>query len=133
MAARALREAITATRGLIGPEAAIKDKTPVGLLTDNEIGRIVGNVLFAWVATRTEQASNEGWGHVETALRAVPCDRNGLDPWDAGAIASVLPKLADLPIDWSKPLGALSRDEMVLLLSHACRLTQLAKNARDAA
>ena len=33
-----------------------------------------------------------------------------------GAIEAMLPELADCDVDWNKPLGALSREEIVTFL-----------------
>ena len=45
------------------------------------------------------------------------------DPWDAGAVAAILPELADAcpDIDWSQPLAAWPRETMVEFLLAALR------------
>ena len=58
----------------------------------------------------------------------------GLDPqpWDAGAVEQILPELGALPgIDWSKPIGAWPKDQMVRFLLEALRLIDKAMIARD--
>ena len=57
------------------------------------------------------------------------------DPWLEGAIAAVLPKLADAcpGLDWSKPIGEWSKDDVVEFLLAAFNLIQHALAARDAA
>ena len=53
------------------------------------------------------------------------------DPWDAGAIDSILPELANPEIDWSKSLAEFSRDEMIAFLGDAYNLISKAMIARD--
>jgi hypothetical protein len=54
------------------------------------------------------------------------------DPWDAGAVAAILPQLADLPgIDWGKPLADWSRETMTDFLTKAMALVRQAVIARD--
>jgi hypothetical protein len=59
---------------------------------------------------------------------------SGLDPepWDAGAVATILPELAETPgVDWSKPLGEWSRETRIEFLLAAMRLVRKAMTARD--
>ena len=70
---------------------AVPPNTPVGRLSDVEWGWIVAAMLFGWIYTRAEQATDSGVG-VEESIRATGIDP---DPWDAGAIAAILPELAD--------------------------------------
>ena len=53
------------------------------------------------------------------------------DPWDAGAVASILPELGNYEIDWSLPLGQWSRETMVDFLTKALSLVRKAVIARD--
>ncbi len=55
------------------------------------------------------------------------------DPWDAGAVAAILPELADAcpGIDWSKPLAAWPRETMVEFLLQRLPLIRKAVIARD--
>ena len=97
---RATAAAIKAARRIVvGDAAVIPMMMPVGRLSEVQWGWIVAAVLFAWISVRAQQATCEGHD-IEKSLR------EGLDnAWDAGAIASTLPALADTPgIDWSKPL-----------------------------
>jgi hypothetical protein len=49
-----------------------------------------------------------------------------------GAIASILPELAaQAPVNWSVPVGAWSKDDMLALLNTAFRLMRRAMAARD--
>jgi hypothetical protein len=97
---RATAAAIKAARQIVvGDAAVIPMMTPVGRLSEVQWGWIVAAVLFAWISVRAQQAACEG-SDIEKSVR------DGMDKaWDAGAIASTLPALADTPgIDWSKPL-----------------------------
>ena len=89
---RATAAAIAAARKIVlGDLAAINKNTPVGRLNDVAWGRIVSAVLFAWISSRAEQATTEGLD-VEQTIKLTGLDPN---PWDAGAIAAILPELAD--------------------------------------
>src|SRR5262249_38896013 len=55
-------------------------------------------------------------------------DRN---PWDAGAIAAILPELADIKVDWSKPLCEWPKESIVDFLLEALRLARKGMIARD--
>ena len=77
---------------------AIPKAAPIGRLTDIELGWLIAAGLFAWIRTRAEQATAEGWD-TEQTLRTTALDP---EPWDAGAVAYVLPELAKLQdIDWN--------------------------------
>jgi hypothetical protein len=54
-------------------------------------------------------------------------------PWDAGAVAAILPELADTcsGLDWSKPLGAWPKDDIIEFLLKAMSLIRKAMIARD--
>jgi len=99
---KASAAAIAAVRRAIKDDGAIPPKTPAGLLSDNEIGWLVSGALFGWIATRSAQATAEGWDH-ERTIRTTGLVPN--EPWDAGAVIAILPKLFDAcpDLDWSKP------------------------------
>ena len=124
---RATAAAITAARRVVLSDGApINKNTPVDRLNDVEWGWIVSAVIFAWIATRAEQAVVEGLD-TELVIRTA-----SLDAWDAGAVAAILPKLADMPgADWSKPLVQWSREEIVSFLIAALGLMRMALRARD--
>ena len=67
----------------------IPPATPVSRLSDIELGWLIAAGLFAWIKTRAEQATAEGWDTEET-LRQTSLDPQ---PWDAGAVAHILPQL----------------------------------------
>jgi hypothetical protein len=106
---------------------AVPPNTPIGRLGDVEWGWIISAVLFGWISTRAEQATDSGVG-VEESIRTVSLDP---DPWDAGAIAAILPELAASEVDWNKPLAELPRDGMIAFLSDAFNLIRKAMAARD--
>jgi hypothetical protein len=120
--------AITAARKVIGMDGAIASNTPVGRLSDVEWGWLVAAILFAWIAKRAEQATAEGLD-TELVIRTTGLDPN---PWDAGAVATILPKLIDVPdVDWSKPLADWPRESMVAFLTAALNLIRASIIARD--
>ena len=123
---RATAAAVAAARRVVKGDAAIPANTPVGRLSDVQWGWLVAAAIFAWIGVRAEQATAEGLD-VEQMIRD-GCS----DAWDAGAIATILPKLAETPdIDWSSPLAEWPRDRTVRFLATALRLTHEAMTARD--
>jgi hypothetical protein len=118
-------------RDLVGVDGLIRPETPIGRLTGPEWAWFISAAISAWVRTRSEQASVEGWNHERT------CHTTGLepDPWVQGAVASVLPMLADTcpTLDWSKPVGEWSNDGVVAFLIAGFNLIRHALAARDAA
>jgi hypothetical protein len=125
---RATAVAVEQARSIVNG-GAVPPNTPIGRLSDTEWGWIVAAVIFGWTRTRAEQATNGGVDP-DKYIRDTGIDP---DPWDAGAIAAILPELAEsnVIIDWNKPLVGLSRDEMVAFLSDALSLIRKATAARD--
>ena len=117
--------AIAAARGVIQMGGPIPPGTPVGRLSDTEWGWIV--CAIGWIETRARQATAEGLD-TERTIRMTGLD---LDPWDAGAVASILPDLGNYEIDWSLALGQWSRETMVDFLTKALSLVRKAVIARD--
>jgi len=126
---RATEAAIAAARRIVlGDAAVVPMMTPIGRLSDIEWGWIVTAVIFGWVAARAEQATAEGLD-TERTIRLTGYDP---EPWDAGAVAAILPQLAETPnIDWSKPLEAWSRETVTAFLTRALVLIRKATIARD--
>jgi hypothetical protein len=125
---RATTAAIAAGRRLVSGDEPIRTTTPIGRLSDIEWGWIVAVVVFAWIATRAEQATAEGVD-TERAIRVTGYDP---EPWDVGAVATILPELADTPgVDWTTPLADWPRDTMVAFLTTALALVRKATIARD--
>jgi hypothetical protein len=124
---RATAAAIEAARGVITLGGPILPATPVGRLNDTELGWLLAAMLFAWIGKRAEQAACE-------QLDTEQCIRlTGLDPepWDAGAVAAILPELASASFDWSQPITAWPKDTMIEFLLTAMRLIRKAMIARD--
>jgi hypothetical protein len=124
---RATAAAIAAIRRVIDGDA-IPKATPIVRLTDIELGWLITAGLFAWIRTRAEQATAEGWD-IEQTLRATALDPN---PWDAGVVAHILPQLAELDgINWERPVSAWSKDTVIRFLLAAMKLITAAMAARD--
>jgi hypothetical protein len=120
--------AIEAARKVVR-EGVISSGTPIGRLGDGEWGWIVAGILFAWISTRAQQATAENLD-TEQTIRMTALNPQ---PWDAGAVMTILPELADAcpTIDWSAPLSTWSREAMAEFLLTAMRLIQKATIARD--
>jgi hypothetical protein len=126
---RATEAAIAAARGVVKHDGPVPPLTPIGRLGDIEWGWIVAAILFGWIRTRAEQATAENID-AERTIRA-----SGLepDPWDAGAVLTTLPDLAEAcpNIDWAVPITSWSRETMTEFLLTALRLIRQAMLARD--
>lgn len=121
--------AIAGARGVVQMDGPIPPGTPVGRLSDIEWGWIVAAILFAWIGARAQRAASEQLD-AERTIRMTALDPQ---PWDAGAVAAILPDLASAcsDIDWSKPLTEWSRETMVEFLLRAMPLIRKAMIARD--
>ena len=122
--------AITAARSVVQTDGPVPPGTPIGRLSDTEWGWIVAGVLFAWIRVRAQQAASEQLD-TERTIRMVALDPQ---PWDAGAVAAILPELADTCadiVDWSKPLAQMPRDMIIEFLLKAMPLIRKAQIARD--
>ena len=120
--------AITAMRGVVQMDGPIPPGTPVGRLSETELGWMLSAGLFAWISKRAEQATAEQID-TEQCIRMTALDPQ---PWDAGAVAAILPDLADAcPLDWSKPVTEWPSEIMVQFLLTAMRLIRKAMIARD--
>jgi hypothetical protein len=121
--------AIAGARGVVQMGGPIPPGTPIGRLSEAEWGWIVSAVLFGWIRVRAQQAAAEQLD-TEQTIRMTALDPQ---PWDAGAVVAILPDLADAcsGLDWSKPLAAWSRDDIVEFLLKAMPLIHKAMIARD--
>ncbi|HVI62385.1 MAG TPA: hypothetical protein VM910_07310 [Bradyrhizobium sp.] len=122
--------AIAAARGVVQMDGPVPPGTPIGRLSDTEWGWILAAMLFAWIGKRAEQASAEQLD-TERTIRMVALDPQ---PWDAGAVAAILPELADAcsdVVDWSKPLAQWPREMIIEFLLRAMPLIRKAAIARD--
>src|SRR5262245_35106646 len=110
--------AIKAARDLVKIGGPIPPGTPIGRLSDTEWGWLVAAIIFAWISMRAEQATAEGFD-TELTIRVIGSPRG--EPWDAGAIAAILPDLfatieegeSATKIDWTLPIQDWSRQQMV--------------------
>jgi hypothetical protein len=80
--------------------------------------------LAAWISLRAEQSVVNGveFEELEKLTGQDP------EPWDTAVVATTLPKLAELQIDWTKPLADWSREEMCTFI---CRALDLACKAQS--
>ena len=124
---RATAAAIEAARGVVKLDGPIPPGTPIGRLADTEWGWVLAAMLFAWIGKRAEQAACEQLD-TEQTIRLTALDPS---PWDAGAVAAILPELASTGFDWSQPITAWPKDTMVEFLLIAVRLIRKATIARD--
>ena len=122
----ATRVAIDKARAVVSG-GAVPPNTAIGRLSDTEWGWIVAAVLFGWIDVRARQAVDNGIG-VNKHIRDTGFEP---DPWDIGAIESVLPELAASDVDWNKPLVGLSREDIIAFLADALSLIRKAMAARD--
>ena len=124
---RSTAAAVAGVRKLTrGKGAVINENMPVGKLNDWQVGWIVAEAIFSWIAVRAEQAASKGLD-VERVIRATAHDH----AWDAGAIAAILPQLAEASFDWQQPFFTWPRSTMVEFLMEALKLTHTAIMARD--
>jgi hypothetical protein len=124
---KATAASIIAVRELVAG-GVIPPATPISRLSDIELGWLTAANLFAWIKCRSEQATAEGW-NTELTLRLTALDPQ---PWDAGAVESILPDLGNLQgVDWSKPVTAWPQDVMVKFVLEALKLIHAAMIARD--
>ena len=121
--------AIAGARGVVQMDGPIPPGTPVGRLSETEWGWILAAMLVAWISKRAEQATVEQLD-TEQTIRMTTLDPQ---PWDAGAVAAILPELADAcaNLDWSKPLTAWPKNDIVEFLLKAMPLIRKAMIARD--
>jgi hypothetical protein len=119
---------IQSMRKMIG-DGVVSPDIPVGHLSNEQWGWLLGAGFASWIATRAAQAVDEGTAAIEMAIRdpgAMPV------PWDAGAVETILSELGAMTgIDWSVPIGCWSKDVMLLFLCTAYELMAKAIAARD--
>lgn len=108
---RATAEAIAQAKKVVGTDG-VPTRTPVGNLGDYEWGWIVSAAIVGWIDVKAQEAVAHGLT-IERAILAAPGDP---EPWDAGAVAAVLPQLADVVLPWDQPVGAWDKASVVKLL-----------------
>src|SRR6476660_3348288 len=99
--AKATQSAIDAAKEVIGANG-INGRSMISSLSDIEWGWIAAASIFAWIKTKSQQATTEGTGYdipIRTMAHRDPA------PWEAGAVSTILPSLGDLQgVDWAKPI-----------------------------
>lgn len=129
---QATAAAVESARKLIDVDGKLKPGTPIGKLSDYELGWIICTGICAWISKRAEQATAEGF-NLSVVEEAIRDTGNTPQPWDAGAVAAILPDLADVPgIDWSLSLNEWPREMMLTFLCAGFDLVRQAMAARDA-
>jgi hypothetical protein len=126
----ATETAIAGARGVVTFDGPIPPGTPIGRLSDIEWGWIVAAVLFSWISVRAQQATSQQLD-VDQTIRLTALDPQ---PWDAGAVAAILPELADAcsgVVDWNAPLASWPRETIIEFLLKAMGLLRKAMFARD--
>src|SRR6516225_2409725 len=90
--------AIASARKMIG-EGVVSPNTPVGHLTDEQLGWLLCAGICSWISTRATQAVDEGNAAIEMGIRDTGTEP---PPWDAGAAETILRDLANVEgIDWN--------------------------------
>jgi hypothetical protein len=122
---------VVAIQNLIGADGLIRPETPIGRLTTSELVWFASAGVSAWVRTRSEQAATEGWNYE----RACHLTMFEPDPWLEGAVAAVLPKLAEAcpGLAWDRPVSEWTKGDVIAFLIAGTGLVQRAIAARDAA
>ena len=125
---KSIQASIDAAKQVI-TEHDINGRAMIGSLNDLEWGWIACAAVFAWIRTKSEQAVAEGIGYDE-AIRSMP--GHFPQPWEAGAAASILPALGDIPgVPWDKPIGDWSKDQITTFVWNIHALVDKALMARD--
>jgi hypothetical protein len=126
--AKATQSAIAAAKEVISSDG-INPRAAISTLSEIEWGWIAAAAIFAWIKTKSEQATMEGSGY-EIPIRTMTA--RDPQPWEAGAISSILPALGNIEkLDWSKPIGEWSKDQIVSFAWSIYKLTDAALAARD--
>ncbi len=124
---KATQSAIDAAKAVCSGEG-INARASLGSLSDLEWGWIAAAAVFAWIKTKSQQAVAEGCGYDEPIRTMRGRDP---EPWEAGAVETILPALADLSLPWEKPLGEWSKDAITGFSWSAHKLIEDALAKRD--
>src|SRR5687768_1145884 len=125
---KATQSAIDAAKDVVSGEG-INARASIGSLSDIEWGWIVAASIFGWIKTKAQQAVEEGTS-AEITIRTMT-HRNP-EPWEAGAVETILPALGNIEgLDWTKPVGDWSKDQIVSFAWQIHRLADSALAARD--
>lgn len=125
---KATQSAIDAARAVVSGEG-INARAQVSSLSEIEWGWIVAAAIFGWIKTKAEQAVAKGRGY-DDAIRTMAT--RDPQPWEAGAVGTILPALGNIQnVDWSKPVGDWSKDQIVGFAWQIYKLADNALAARD--
>jgi len=126
---KATQSAIDAARAIFNMDGGINPRAAISSLSNIEWGWIVAAAIFGWIETKAKQAVAEGCGY-DTAIRTMA--HRDPAPWEAGAVATILPALGEMQgVDWTKPVGDWSKDQIVSFAWQIHRLTDQALATRD--
>jgi hypothetical protein len=125
---QATAAAIGSARKMVG-DGVVSSDTPVGHLSDDQLGWLLCAGICSWIATRAAQSVDEGRAAIEINVRDTGTEP---PPWDAGAVETILPELGAMSgIDWRLPIGGWSKSTMLLFLCAAYGLISKAIAARN--
>jgi hypothetical protein len=125
---QATAAAIASARMMID-DGVVPADTPVGHLSDEQLGWLICAGICSWIATRAAQAVDEGNAAIEMRIRDTGTSP---PPWDAGAVETILPNLGAMSgVDWNVSIGSWSKDVMLRFLCAAYELMSTAIAARD--
>jgi hypothetical protein len=105
---RAMSASVDAAKALLGE--GINGRAMISSLSNIEWGWIVAACVFAWIGTKAKQAVAEGRGYDET-IRSMP--GKNPEPWEAGAVETILPALGEINLPWEKPVGEWPKETIV--------------------
>lgn len=126
---RATAAAIAAARNVVNSGEGVSPRAMISSISEIEWGWIVCAALFGWISTKAQQATAEGRGADEAIYTMTHRDPA---PWEAGAVETILPALGNIEgVDWSKPIGEWSKDQIVSFSWQIYRLTDAALAQRD--
>jgi hypothetical protein len=125
---QATAAATQSMRKMIG-DGVVPADTPVGHLSDEQLGWLLCAGICSWISTRAAQAVDEGRAAIEINIRDTGTEP---PPWDAGAVETILPELGALAgVDWTVPIFDWPKDTMLQFLCAAHRLMSKAIAARN--
>lgn len=126
---KATQSAIAAAKDVCKDTSGINARAAIGSLSDIEWGWVCAAAIFGYIKTKAEQAVAESIGY-DTAIRTF--NHRDPAPWEAGAVATILPVLGEMQgVDWGKPIGEWSKDQITSFAWQIYRLTDSAIAARD--
>lgn len=120
---KGLQSAIEASRQVVGD--GINGRAMISSLSEIEWGWISAAAVFAWIKTKAQQAVEEG-GNYDITIRTAPGQ-----PWEMGAVESILPKLGDMDLPWSQPLGEWPKETITSFAWQIHQLVNAALALRD--